>query len=216
MVPGGAVRIERWTGRDGVTRRVVLIPGTKDWLNITGNPFDSEADVSLMAGRLPDAAAMVAAALEADGARPGDPVMLAGHSLGGIVAAALAGNAQFTSRFNVTALVTAGSPTGRITLPASVNALHLEGTRDIVPGLDGTPNPDTATRTTVHHDARESRLPQLAGEGEDIASAHSLATYSQTARLVDEGLSHSTDAWFQAEGAFLEPSADALVTQYSP
>ena len=164
-VPSGAVRIERWTGDDGITRRVVLIPGTKDWANITGNPFDSEADVALMAGRMPDAAAMVAAALEADGARPGDPVMLTGHSLGGIVAAALAGNAQFTSRFNVTAIVTAGSPTGRIALPASVNALHLEGTRDIVPGLDGEPNPDTPTSITVHHDARDSRLPQLDGRG---------------------------------------------------
>ena len=215
-VPGGAVRIERWTDPAGVVRRVVLIPGTKDWLNLTGNPFDSEADVALMAGRMPDAAAMVAAALEADGARSGDPVLLAGHSLGGIVAAALAGNADFASRFDVRAVVTAGSPTGRISLPSTVNALHLEGTRDIVPGLDGKPNPDTPTRVTVHHDARDSHLPQLKGAGEDIGSAHHLNTYAQTARLIDEGLSPSTDAWLDAERPFLEPGANLVVTQYAP
>ena len=216
MVPGGAVRIERWTGDDGVTRRVVFIPGTKDWLNVTGNPFDSEADLALMAGRLPDAATMVAAALEADGAGPGDPVLLTGHSLGGIVATALAGNAAFAARFNVAGLVTAGAPTGRIALPATVNALHFEGTRDIVPGLDGRPNPDAPTRITVHHDARESQLPALAKAAEDIGSAHHLDTYEQTARLVDQGLSPSTDAWRRAEADFFSPTADAVATEYRP
>ncbi len=194
----------------------MFIPGTKDWLNVTGNPFDSEADLALMTGRLPDAAAMVAAALEADGAQPGDPVMLTGHSLGGIVATALAGNANFTARFNVAAVVTAGSPTGRIDLPTTVNAIHFEGTRDIVPGLDGTPNPDTPTRVTVHHDARESELPELGGAGEDIGSAHHLDTYGQSARLVDEGLSPSTDAWLASERAFFSPAAGAVTTEYRP
>jgi pimeloyl-ACP methyl ester carboxylesterase len=216
QVPGGAVRIERWTGEDGVTRRIVYIPGTQDWLNISGNPFDSQADLELAAGNLPDAAGLVAAALKTDGARPGEPVMLAGHSLGGMLATALAANPALTSRFTVQAVVTAGSPVGRIALPSSVNALHLEGTRDIVPGLDGRPNPDTPTRTTVHHDARDSQLPELAGEGEDIGSAHHLDTYAQTARLVDEGLSPSTDAWLSAEREFLQPGADVVVTEYRP
>jgi hypothetical protein len=213
---GGAVRIERWTGEDGVTRRVVFIPGTKDWGNFTNNPFDMEADIALMAGRLPDAAAVVAAALAADGAQPGDPVMLTGHSLGGIVATALAGNEAMQRRFTISAVLTAGSPTGRITLPASVNALHLEGTRDIVPGLDGRPNPDTATRVTVHHDVRDSELAALEGEGEDIGSAHSLDSYRQTARLVDDGLDASTDAWLTAEGDFLNPTGEVVVTEYRP
>ena len=215
-VPGGAVRIERWTGEDGVTRRIVYIPGTEDWLNISGNPFDSQADLELAAGNLPDAAGLVAAALEEDDARPGEPVMLAGHSLGGTLATALAANPALTNRFTVQAVVTAGSPVGRIALPASVNALHLEGTRDIVPGLDGRPNPDTPTRTTVHHDARDSQLPELAGEGEDIGSAHHLDTYAQTARLVDHGLSPSTDAWLSAEREFLQPGAHVVVTEYRP
>ena len=144
------------------------------------------------------------------------PCCSAGHSLGGIVATALAGNATFTARFNVAGVVTAGSPTGRIALPATVNALHFEGTRDIVPGLDGRPNPDTPTRITVHHDARESQVPALASAAENIGSAHHLDTYEQTARLVDQGLSPSTDAWRTAESDFFSPTADAVTTEYRP
>lgn len=216
QAPGGAVRIERWTGADGVTRRIIFIPGTEDWLNISDNPFDSKADVELMAGELPDAARLVAAALVADGASTDDPVMLAGHSLGGMVATALAANPDFGRRFNVRAVVTAGSPVGRISLPSSVNALHLEGTRDIVPALDGALNPDTATRVTVHHDARRSTVPELDGAAHGIGSAHHLNTYAETARLVDRGMDPSTDAWLVAEQEFLAPEGEVSVTEYRP
>jgi len=212
----GSLRISRWTDAAGVTRRVVYIPGTTDWLLGDGNPFDAEADGQLRFGRLPDAARVVMAALAADGAGPGDPVMLTGHSLGGTVATGLAANADFRKNFTVRSIVTAGSPTGVFGLPSTVNALHLEGTRDIVPGLDGKRNEETPTRITVHHDARDSELAALAGAGEDIGSAHHLDTYGQTARLVDEGLSPSTDAWLTSERAFFEPGADVVVTEYKP
>ena len=212
----GGVFIERWTGSDGVVRRIVYIPGTEDWTVWRDNPSDAEADGELRFGMLPDAARVVQAALTADGAQPGDPVLLTGHSLGGTVATALAANSEFLRRFNVTGVVTAGSPVGTITLPARVNALHLEGTRDIVPGLDGTPNPDTPTRTTVHHDARRSEAPQLKGAGKTIGSAHHLDTYAQTARLVDEGLSDSTDAWLRSQAAFLDTAKDPVLTKYTP
>ena len=142
--------------------------------------------------------------------------MFVGHSLGGIVATALAANPSVTSRFTIEAVVTAGSPTGRIMLPPSVQALHLEGTRDIVPGLDGRANPDTPTRVTVHHDVRDSEVPILAGEGEDILSAHHFDTYAETARLVDEGLSASTDAWLAEEQDFFAPGKRTEVTEYRP
>lgn len=214
----GSVRIERWTGEDGITRRIVYIPGTEDWFVTDPNTSDAAADGLLRFGLMPDAARVVEAALVADGAAAGEPVLLAGHSLGGTVATALAGSTAFGRSFNVKGIVTAGSPTGLVRLPASVNALHLEGTRDLVPGLDGLPNQDTPTRTTVHHDVRESKDPNLEGEGETVASAHHLNTYAQTARLVDEGLSPSTDAWLEAESDFFTDAKDAsvTVTKYTP
>jgi hypothetical protein len=69
---------------------------------------------------------------------------------------------------------------------------------------------------TVHHDARRSELQQLQGAARDIGSAHHLDTYAQTARLVDNGVSPSTDAWLTAERDFLTPGSDAVVTAYRP
>lgn len=213
---GGAVRIERWTDGAGVTRRIVYIPGTQDWLNASDNPFDFEADLALAAGTMPDAAALVAQALSMDGAGPDDPVMFAGHSLGGTVAAALAAHPAVKTTFNVTTVVTAGSPTGRIKLPSSVRTLHLEGTRDVVPGLDGKPNPDTPSRVTVHHDVRSSQAPALKGAGENIVSAHHPSTYVETARLVDGGLSDSTRAWLEEQRDFFAKGKRVTVTEYRP
>lgn len=52
---------------------------------------------------------------------------------------------RFTSggqAFNITHVVTAGSPIGRTDIPADVQVLSLENQRDIVPHLDAAPNPD--------------------------------------------------------------------------
>jgi len=212
----GSVRIDAWTGGDGVTRRIVYIPGTEDWGVWSGNPADAQANLALMAGGMPGAARTVIDALSASGATPDEPVLLVGHSEGGIVAAALAASPAVAARFRVAGVVTAGSPVGRIALPPPVAALHLEGTRDLVPGLDGRTNPDTPTRTTVSHDTRRSDLPALEGAGETVASAHALATYAETARLVDEGLTPSTDAWLSDAKEFFEPGADVTTTNYVP
>jgi len=211
----GEVRIARWTGADGKVRRVVLIAGTRDWFLASGNPADIQANPQAVTGGLPDVAQTVVAALVADGAKPGEPVMLTGHSQGGIVATALASSPAIAASFTVSAVVTAGAPTGRIELPASVSALHLEGTRDVVPGLDGRANPETPNRVTVHHDVRRSGEESLAGEGESMASAHALPTYRETARLVDEGASASADAWLEANREFLDPGV-VTVTRYRP
>lgn len=212
---GGEVRIARWTDADGVVRRVVLVPGTQDWFVASGNPLDIQANLQAITGGLPDAAQTVVAALRADGAGPDDPVMLAGHSQGGIIATALAASPAIAASFHVRAVVTAGSPTGRIELPANVSALHLEGTRDLVPGLDGKANPETPTRVTVHHDVRRSEEESLAGAGTSVASAHALPTYRETARLVDEGASASSDAWLATNREFLDPGL-VTVTRYKP
>ena len=95
---------------------VVEIPGTQDWWPLPGpNPFDLTGDVASLAGRATAAGEVVATALAAAGARTGEPVLLAGHSLGGMVAAGLAADPSFRSRFTVTHVLTAGhrSPTTR-------------------------------------------------------------------------------------------------------
>jgi hypothetical protein len=77
--------------------------------------------------------------------------MLVGHSQGGLVAVTTARDAVASGEFDVTHVVTAGSPVGRTagSLPGRVRLLALENARDVVPHLDGLANPDRANVTTA-------------------------------------------------------------------
>ncbi|WP_062464916.1 hypothetical protein [Demequina soli] len=208
----GSVAIE--TVRDGTgTRHLVYVPGTEDWGITDANTADAQADLAAVTGGWPDAARAVVDAMAAEGIGPDDPVLIAGHSQGGIIATVVA--AALAGRYRVTQVVTAGAPTGRLALPASVGALHLENTRDLVPGLDGRANPATPTRVTVSHDRRRSTRPDSPDGSRTVAQAHGIRGYEATARLVDEGVSDSTRAWVDGARPMLAGGA-GTVTTYRP
>lgn len=135
-----------------ITGYVVDVPGTKDW-NLPGtdkSANDLGTNVDAMAGNKTALEQGIEQALHkahADGP-PHAPIMLAGHSQGGIVAAESAGDLK-SHGYNVTHVVTAGSPIGRIDVPDDVQVLSLENENDIVPHLDAADNPDSANRTNV-------------------------------------------------------------------
>jgi pimeloyl-ACP methyl ester carboxylesterase len=131
----------------------------------------------------------VQAALAASGARRGEPVLLAGHSLGGMVAAGLAADRAFRSRFTVTHVVTAGSPVAGYPVPPGVQVLSLEHTDDVVPALDGRRDPDRPRWVTVRRAVRPTGLVL------DPQSAHDVAAYTRTAELVDGSDDPSVVAW---------------------
>ena len=84
------------------------------------------------------------------GIGPHEPVLLVGHSLGGMEAAALASR---DTGFAITDVVTAGSPTAQVDgFPDGVRVLSLEHHGDVVPLLDGADNPDSVEQTTVTFD----------------------------------------------------------------
>jgi pimeloyl-ACP methyl ester carboxylesterase len=90
-------------------------------------------------------------ALTLAGVRPGEPVMLVGHSQGGLIAVNAARDAVRGGEFNVTHVVTAGAPVGLIVgaVPSSVQVLALENSQDVVPHVDGVMNPDLPNVTTA-------------------------------------------------------------------
>ncbi|MGW4211400.1 hypothetical protein ACWEIJ_25630 [Lentzea sp. NPDC004789] len=134
-----------------VTGYIVDIPGTKDW-NAPWDPKsanDSGVNIDAMAGNNTVLQMGIERARREAGAQgSGVPVMLVGHSQGGIVAAQSTSN-LVASGYNVTHVVTAGSPVGRIDIPDNVQMLSLENKNDIVPRLDASDNPNTSNRTTV-------------------------------------------------------------------
>ncbi|MGH3721802.1 MAG: alpha/beta hydrolase [Pseudonocardiaceae bacterium] len=149
------IDVRKVIGADGTTSYIVDIPGTKVW-NFPGcdhgSANDLGANLNAMAGNPTTLEAGVRDALSQAGAGPSDPVMLVGHSQGGIVAARAANDFVTSGQYNVTHVVTAGSPIGRIPIPDNVQVLSLENSGDIVPHLDASDNPATANRTTVTFD----------------------------------------------------------------
>ena len=85
------------------------------------------------------------------GISPGDPVMIVGHSQGGMQAVNLLGH---DSGFTITNVVTAGSPTSQEDIPVDggTQVLSFENTGDVVPLLNGEPNEATSNHVTVQFD----------------------------------------------------------------
>ena len=199
----GAVTVDE-VRRPGARRAfVVAIPGTQDWSPVPAvDPLDATADVATLAGASTAIAAAVVRALEIAGARPGEPVLLAGHSLGGMVAAQLAADPVVRERFSVTCVVTAGSPVAHYRVPGAVAVLSLEHTDDVVPALDGADNPDRRTWVTVRRASGAPRSP---------AGAHGLDRYAATAAIVDVSPDPSLVAWRAALAPFVAgPGVTAL------
>jgi hypothetical protein len=111
-----------------------------------------------------------------------------------MVAANLAADPQFRSRFTVTHVLTMGSPIATVAMPHDVSVLSLEHESDIVPLSDGRANPSGATWTTV-----SARAPELEG-----VSAHDLTGYTVTATHVDESTDPRLEAWREQLQPFLD------------
>ncbi|WP_103062260.1 hypothetical protein [Actinomyces qiguomingii] len=155
-VSSGVVSILRTDHADGTTSWLVAVPGTTDWGSGDTNPQDLLTNLQAVSGRPSDMEAAVVTAMRQAGIAPEDKVGLYGHSQGGITAVNVAADPAVNRQFNITNVLTAGSPTAGADLPDNVNALHLENTGDAVPALDAAATPRTRTRTVVTIDTHSS------------------------------------------------------------
>lgn len=198
---GGRVRVVEVEEPDGGSAWVVVVPGTQEWGPRAGpNPFDLTSDVRAVTGDATLAAAGVEAALAraraaSARARPDDPVLLVGHSQGGIHAAALASDPGFSARHRVTHVLTSGAPVALFPLPSTVEVLSVEHAEDPVPALDLTPNPEGAGWHTVR-----------AGTGPPVdVRRHLLDDYVVTTRAAEDaprGAMPEVTAWAVSARAF--------------
>lgn len=198
----GRIRILRVTHPDGSGAWVVELPGTQQWSPVPGpNPFDLTADVRLVGGgqtRLGTAVGRALThAMAAAGVAPGaEPVMLTGHSQGGLLAASLAATPRFRRRFRVTHVVAAGAPVSRVPVPADIRVLALEHRADPVPRLDQRIDPDRARWVTVRR--------ELGSRVDDGLAAHDSRRYLRTAMLVDRARDPSLRHWRRHSARFLD------------
>lgn len=178
----GTIEVKELRRPDGTRTWVVTVPGTQEWGPVQGpNPFDLTSNLGLVARGADDVTAAVVRAMELAGIRPGEPVVLTGHSQGGIAAAAVAAAPALQERFDVRAVVTAGSPVGTIDLPPDVVGVHLEHATDLVAGCDAAPNPDTPTRTTAVVDLGAAPDAATRAAAASPLASHQVRTYARTA-----------------------------------
>ena len=195
----GRVRVLELPAADGTTTWVVQVPGTHgSWFEGGTVPMDWPANVSLMLAATSASSVAAAGALDlaqAGRARPGDRVVLVGHSQGGVVAAALASDPGFRRRHRVTHVVTAGSPVDEFPVPDGTEVLSLQHRGDPVHALDVTPPPERRAWTTV------VATPKRPTDG-GLLAAHGLGVHLATAARADR----SHDVSLQRFRAGLAPA----------
>lgn len=182
------IRIERYDTAEG-TRWIVYSGGTVDFgLTPAGEPYDmtanlhGAADASILGdlvGLPVEAAASeraVRAAMAEAGVGGGEPVIVVGHSAGGMVAANLA--ADPGSDLEVAAAVSFGGPAAHVAT-GDTPVLSVAHSEDFVPATAG---------SGVHADGRvevERSVGTLPPEEGDSVPAHALQQYQGTARAID-------------------------------
>lgn len=181
------IRIERYDGAGG-PQWIVYSSGTVDFTAVPGSePYDSTSNVHVVADASERAGAVgmpldtgaaersVRAAMDAAGVAPGDPVLVVGHSAGGIIAAKLAADPDL----NVVGAVSFGGPVAQVATSATpvLSVVHSE---DLVPALGG--SGVAADGRLVVERSVETGAPSL----DDPFPAHALTAYRGTAELVDE------------------------------
>lgn len=187
VADGREGRITVQTVRDPVTgarRHIVYLPGTDDLTTTPGRQDrtlrDNGPNLKLLTGQealdrhvtRDEHTAAVLRALADAGVGEDEPVLAVGHSQGGMVADRLAE----LPRTGPVDAVTLGSPAAYADLGAGRHGLHLENVDDVVPALDGGPNPEDVNRTTV-------RFATPGAQG--VTGEHGLDAYRQGAAAVD-------------------------------
>lgn len=136
------VRVTAVAQPDGSSAYIVTVPGTNGLFDVPGSltggdeAFDNTSNLELQAGQRSASMEAVMAAMEAAGIPPDAPVMLQAHSQGGMVAAELVRDPGFMDRYDVTHMITQGSPNDSRSIPEGVRTLAIEHTNDIVPKVD--------------------------------------------------------------------------------
>lgn len=181
-IPSGDVhiRIERYH-EDGGNRFEVYLSGT----NFAGNaadPWNVAANVDLATTGSSPSLAAVRTAMESAGITRSTPVVITGHSQGGLIALAVAAKREF----DVEAIITVGTPVGVVPDVSDIPIVHIIHPEDPVPAAGGLIDPRSSTWVIpVDGDKR-------------LFEAHHKDAYTQSAATLDDATEDRLDALRQA------------------
>jgi hypothetical protein len=192
--PDGAITVQQLTAEDGSVRWIVYAPGTDDLLpwHHDDTVRDMAANLDLVAGNATAYGDGILNAMHDADIGPGEPVMVVGHSQGGMQAVELISH---ESGYHITHVVTAGSPTSQVDLPSGAHVLSFENAGDVIPLLNGEPNAATGNHVTVQFD--DSMTPGF---------AHDLTHYVHGAHAADTSGNPDIAAQLASMDGFLNGS----------
>lgn len=170
------VRVERYAMADGTRQFGVFVAGTRS--GGASEPFDNRSNLELYTGRRSASYEAVGAALHDAGARDGDVVHAFGHSQGAMVIERLALEGAYDTR----TLVSFGSPV-QADVGADTLGVSVRHTDDPVSALQSGGH---VTGVGAPGSFVVERLADPAAGFHDLRMpAHALASYTQTAALID-------------------------------
>lgn len=204
------IRVERLSEigssvRTSSERVYVYIGGTQDFaLHRSEQPWDMYSNLQALAGvAASDSELAVREAMSRAGVDSRTPVVLVGHSQGGLIAQRIAASGDF----NVTDVVTAGAPAHLVDVPTNVRLTSFEHTDDIIPALSGV----VLTGSTALY-VREKLGPLSASRAASALPAHDLTGYVHTAKQADR----SSDPMLRQRKSVLvgDASASCRVSEF--
>ena len=210
----GTIEIQTISAQDG-DRHIVYLPGTDDMTTLPWTHDDDVRDLAtdllLMAGQDNSYQQGIVDAMAQAGIDPRDPVLLVGHSQGGMEAAAILGHG---CDYHVTHVVTAGSPTAQVPgFPDGSHVLSLEHEGDIVPLTDGAPNPDSVQQVTVSFTDDAGPTGVVGMHAYDHYLAGAAAADASTDPSILEQVASLHDGGFLANGDGPRPDVTSQVFQ---
>lgn len=174
------VRIDRY-GRGTRPAWVVYVGGTAQWSPLPGSdPWDLTSNITAVAEQSAGSYRAVEEAMREAGVKPSDPVIGVGHSQGGLIVAQVAASGDF----NTVGVATFGAPAGQVPVPDAIPMIATEHADDLVPALGGAPLDNTREGNRHLVVSREVFAGREPPPGESLP-AHSMATYRDTARMID-------------------------------
>ncbi len=189
------VRIDRFDSDDG-SRFEVYIAGT-NFSTGPENPWWAGSNVDFLRTGQSRSLSATETALREAGVTHETPLVITGHSQGGLIAVALASSGRFT----VDAVFTIGAPTGVVADAPGVPTIHVAHPEDPVPALGEGARNTSGTTWLVHTEPRV-----LGAEAHRVenyrSSAAAIARLDDSAMRSLESRIHATTVgtatWFRA------------------
>ena len=189
-MPGGGdsrVRVETYTMSDGSKQYAVYVAGTQSYGVGGDDAWDNLSNAQLYTGNASASYEATVAALEAAGAQPGDVVHAFAHSQGGMITAHIA----LEEGYDVRTHVAFGSPV-EADLGASTLSVAVRHTDDPAAALagGGHSTPVGAPGSFIV----EREADPATGKHDMHIPAHQMATYAETAAMIDASSDPRVDA----------------------